>query len=72
MEAVYYCINGKTLDQLQTRDRLLLGLDTWIIYVMDVLDCMARAADEMDADVSTWRNKLLAGEMYYFMVIRGG
>ena len=33
-----------------------------------VFDCMARAVDEMDADVSIWRNKILVGEMCYFMV----
>ena len=42
------------------------------IYVTHVLDCMAttlaRAADEMDADVSIWRNKILVGEMCYFTV----
>ena len=37
-----------------------------------VFDCMARAADEMDADVSIQRNKILMGEMCYFMVISGG
>ena len=44
----------------------------WIhgsIYMMHVLDCMARAADEMDhADVSICRNKILVGEMCYFTV----
>ena len=29
---------------------------------------MARAADEMDADESNWRTKVLVAEMCYFMV----
>ena len=34
----------------------------------DVLDHMTKAAEEMDADVTIWTNKILAGEMCYFMV----
>ena len=41
----------------------------WInAYVTHVLDCMARAADEMDVDISIFRNEILVGEMCYFMV----
>ena len=28
-----------------------------------MLDCMARAVDEMDVDVCIWRNKILVEEM---------
>ena len=43
-------------------------MDTWIIYMTHVLDCIARATYGMDADVSIWKNQILVGEMCYFMV----
>ena len=56
MNTVYCDVNGKTLYQLHTRDALLLNVDTWMIYVMHVLECMARV-DDMDADVSIWKKQ---------------
>ena len=68
MEAVHYYVNVKTLFKLHTRN---VFYSVWIhgsIYVTHVLDFMARAADEMDADVSIWRNKILVAETCYLMV----
>ena len=35
-----------------------------------MLECMARA-DEMNADVKIWRNKIIVGKMCYVKVICG-
>ena len=74
MEAVFYYVSGKTLYQLHRHD---IFYWLWIhgsIYMTHthVLDCMAKAPDKMDADVSIWRDKILLGEMCYFMVMSGG